>query len=814
MDALLNDLRYALRQLRKTPLFSAVAIATLAIGIGATTAIFSTVNATLLRPLPFPQSDRLVDVHTRLVDGRVTTGLLSAVEFESLRSLTTVVAGVGVYSSQPFEATYLRDDGTLVEVLINGVTKGFFDTLGLPPARGRTFTDQDHVIAGRDAQTFAIVSDRAWSNLFGRDPGILGRTIRIAEIRSGVTIIGIAPPTLDLPLGTDFWINFRTNPTDVAHVFLTFVRLQPGATIEQLRGAGATAMAGLARTIPSDVGREYVMRPLLMSLVGDLGPTLIIVFGATALLLVLACVNVTNLLLARGLARTREITVRAALGASRGRVVRQLLTESIVLATAGALAGLALGYAAVRLMLLLGASKLPRLQTVPFDGRVLLFTLVVLLFTGVTMGVAPAWRLAGTDLRTLLNESGRSMTASRGASRIMSGMIVLEIALAIALVAGAGWLIQSFTRLRTLDAGFETRGRLVLDVRTTRQYPPRDPAALNWSPEMLNHIRAVTGGAEVGAATMVPLRPDRDGALNIELLGDAPDPSKVRGAHSRFATRGFFEAMGIKLLAGRAFTADDRRNGQPVAVVNRAFVRRYYPTTDPLTGSFAYGYPTVDRKTMTRIVGVVDDARYKSLAEAAEPCFYLSQDQAPFPFLRSSVVVALREGTPAGIEAMASTIRAELKRFDPQVVVNVTTARAIVDDTLSRQQLGVTLMLIFGATALTLAAIGIYGVIADAAAQRRGEIATRVALGASGRQIFWLIMVDGHRLAAIGLVLGLGAAYAGGRVVASSVFAMRAADPAILASAGAIALLITLVATMIPAIRATRQDPVRALRAD
>jgi len=793
-------------------LFSGVAIMTLAIGIGATTAIFSTINATLLRPLPFAHPDQLVDVHTRLLDGRVTTGLLSVVEIEALRASKSVVAAIGGYSNQPFDATYLRDDGTPLEVLVTGVSEGFFDTLGMSPALGRTFTHEEHTVAGRDAPSLAIVSDHAWTNLFGRDPTVVGKVMRIAELRSGVTIAGVAPLMLDLPLGTDLWINFRTSPTDVAHVYLTALRLQPGTAIEQLRSAGAIAMAGLARTIPSDVGREYVMQPLLTSLVGDLRPTLIIVFGATALLLVLACVNVTNLLLARGLARTREIAVRTALGASRGRVVRQLLIEAMVLASAGALGGLALGYVAVRLMLVLGASKLPRLQTVPFDGPVLLFALGVLVFTGLTMGAAPALRLAGADLRTLLNESGRNTTASRGASRIMSAMIILEISLAIALVAGAGWLIQSFTRLRTLDAGFETRGRLVLDIRTTRTFPQPD-AAMLWSSEMLNRIRAVTGGL-VGAATTLPLRPDRDGALNIELASEPPDPNQVRGAHSRFASAGFFEAMGIKLIAGRTFTVNDRRGGQPVAVVNRAFVRRYFPTGDPLAGSFAYGYPTVDRKTMTRIIGVVDDARYKSLAEAAEPSFYLSQDQALFPFLRTSVVVATRAGDSANPESMASTIRAEVKRFDPQSIVNITTARAVVDETLSRQQLGVTLMLIFGVTALILAAVGIYGVIADGVVQRRGEIATRIALGASGSQVFWLIMVGGHRLAAIGLAVGLAVAYAGGRLVASNVFAMRAADPTILVSAGAIGLVITLAATMIPAIRASRQDPVRALRAD
>jgi putative ABC transport system permease protein len=808
VDALLNDLHYACRQLRKAPLFSCVAITTLAIGIGASTAIFSTVNATLLRPLPFPHADELVDVHTRLIDGRVTTGLLSSVEIVALNESRSVVTGVAGLTNQPFDATFMRPDGTSVNVLLSGVTEGFFEVLGLPPSLGRSFTHEEHLVGGRDAPFALVVSDRAWSHLFGRDQGVVGKTIRIAELQAVVSIAGVAPAALDLPLGTDFWFNLRTDPQGVAHNFLTIARMRPGVNIDRLRGTAAVAIAGLARTIPSDVGREYVVRSLLSSLVGDLGPTLLIVFGATALLLVLACVNVTNLLLARGMARTREITVRAALGASRGRVVRQLLTESMVLAAGGALAGLLVAYLAVRLLLVLGASKLPRLETVPFDMRVLLFALAVLLFTGITMGMAPAWRLARADIRTLLNQSGRNATSSRGTSRVMSGMIVLEIALAIALIAGAGWLVQSFARLRSVDSGFNARGRLVIDVRTTRSFSPPD-AGLTWSSEMLNHVRAASGGALAGAASTLPLRPDRDGALNIELLGEPPDPSQVRGAHSRFASPGFFEAMGINVVAGRSFTVDDRRGTQPVAVINRAFVRRYFPTSDPLTGSFAYGYPTVDRKTMTRIVGVVQDARYKSLAEEAEPTFYLSQDQAPFPFLRTSAVVAVRGSRP---ETFVSNIRAELTRFDPQIVATFTTADAIVAETMSRQQLGVTLMLIFGATALALAAIGIYGVIADGVAQRRGEIATRIALGASERQVFWLVMSGGQRLALAGLVLGLGAAYAGGRVVSSSVFEMRAADPGILVTAAAIVAAITVAATMIPALKARRVDPARVLR--
>jgi hypothetical protein len=315
----------------------------------------------------------------------------------------------------------------------------------------------------------------------------------------------------------------------------------------------------------------------------------------------------------------------------------------------------------------------------------------------------------------------------------------------------------------------------------------------------------------VGSAATFPLRVDHDGALNVELEGEAPDPSRVLGGHVRTITPGFLEAMGVRLVAGRMFTADDRKDTQRVVIVNRAFVRRFYPNSDPLAGSFAYGYPTVDRKTMSRIVGVVEDVRYKSLAEEAEPTYYLPYTQVPFPFLRHAIVVHAGGGHP---EALISRIREELKRFDPQLIVAFATAPEIVAETWSRQELGMTLMLIFGATALALAAIGIYGVIAYAAAQRSGELATRLALGASTRHVFWLMMSAGQKLALGGLILGLVAAFAGGRVVASYVFAMRASDPIVLAAASIVVFAVTVLATMIPAIRASRLDPVRALRSE
>jgi predicted permease len=808
MDVLLQDLRYALRQLRKAPAFAVTAVVTLAIGIGATTAIFSTVNATLLRPLPYPHPEELLDVHTRLVNGQITSGLLSSVEIGALnRPNMPLVAAAGM-AWPPFDATLIQPDGAPINVRITSVTEGFFRILGLPLTHGSGFVHDDFA-AGPNLPVKAVISYRLWRDLFGGDPAIVGRIVRIAEAATGVTIVGVGPRDADLPHDVDFWASSRGRPDDVSHVFDTVLRLRSGAGIGQMRAAAAAAMPGLSATVPSDRGREYVIRPLLDSIVGDLRPTLLIILGATGLLLLLGCVNVTNLLLARGTARAREVAVRAALGAGHGRLVRQLLTESLVIAAAGAAAGLTLAYVAVRLLLALGASTLPRLQTVPFDTHVLLFAVTILLACGLATGLVPAWRLARTDIRSLMNETSRSVAGSRGASRLMSAMIAGEVALAIVLAAGAGWLVESYARLTSLDPGFVADGRLVVQVRPTRRFTtPEEGHA--YADAILRQVRTASGAVPVGSSMGFPLTANFDGGTTIETEEQAPDPDHPRGAHFRLASPGFFKAAGIRILAGRAFTDDDRRETQAVAVVNRAFVRLFFGGDNAVGRRFRYGYPQPDPKNLVPIVGVVDDVRYESLDKPAEPAFYLAEAQLPFPPIRQSIVIAT-SGPPA---ATVTAVRAGLKRFDPQLMVDVTTATAIVSATLGRQRLGMALMLIFGVTALTLAAVGIYGVIAYTAAQREGELATRLALGASPGDIFRLMMSAGRRLAIVGAALGLFGAYAAGRIVASRVYEMRANDPIVLVSAAAVVAVITFLATAVPAVRASRLNPTRALRSE
>ncbi len=811
MGVFLQDLRYAVRKLASAPAFTLAAVSTLAIGMGATTAIFSTVNATLLRPLPFDRPDDLVALRTRYTDGRVTTGLVAMAEVIRIKQANISVTNAVGFQTSPFQATLLRDNAPPVHVAAYGVSEGFFELFGRPMTLGRTFTHEEHLAMrgnGPGPPPIGVMSHRVWAQMFGSDPQIIGKTIRFAELEAQV--VGVGPRDLDVPHEADFWLNMRPAADDVGHGQDAIVRMKPGTTLDRLRAELQGVMAGLGRDFPiADAGREFIAQPLTASIVGDLGPTLLVVFGSTALLLLLACVNVTNLLLGRGAARAREVAVRTALGASRGRIMRQLFTESFVVTVLGAIAGTAFALAGVRALQAMGASKLPRLDSVPFDAHVISFASLILVVSAVMLGVAPALRMARTDLKTLMNESGRSASGGRATARLMGAMTIAEVALALMLVAGAGWLVQSFSKLRNTDPGFTAAGRVLVDLRPNPQSVRGGQATVTWTRNLFDRLRALPGVTGVGSTAAFPLRGTLDSSVFVQFQGDAFDEAHPMGTRMRLVSPGFFEAMGVPLDRGRDFGVGDRNNTQLVAIVNRQFAKRYLAGKDPLTASFAWGYPMIDARRFHKVIGVVGDIRYRSIAEEAEPSFYVSQGQFPFP--RQTVIIASKM---ADVSPVVSAVRAELARTEPDLAVDIDTAEHFVAGTLSRQQLGMTLMLIFGATALVLAAVGIYGVIAYASAQRLGEIATRLALGASQTDVFWLMMRRGMWLAVVGVVIGLGAAYAGGRAVSSMVYGVRASDPVVLAGATAVVGLLTWIATAIPARHASRTDPILALRAD
>ena len=812
METILQDVRVTLRAFRRSPGFPLTAIATLALGIGATTAIFTALSAVLLKPLPYPNPDDLYSLRTALTDGRITTGLLSGGEIYRLNDPSLSIERAAGFQSG--DLTLLAADETPSHVTVYGVTEGFFELFGLPMTIGG-FSSTDFTPFQPPAPNAppqqgplpaVVISTRLWKTLYNGDPAVIGKPIRFAEFNS--TISGVAPRDFDMPHGADIWIAQRTPSNDVNHGQQGFVRLRHGTTIERAKAGMSSVMNGLARDFPaSDKNRIYVTKPLVESIVGDLGPILIIVMSATGLLLLLACVNVANLLLARSAARAREMAVRAALGAGWGRLVRQLLTESMVLAAAGTIVGVAVGALGLRGLLAIGASTLPRLDTVPFDTRVLVFSLLMLIVTGAIIGLAPAVRLMRSDMKTLMNDNSRSASAGRGTTRWLMTMTVAEVALAIMMLAGAGWLVRGFANLRRTDAGFVADKRLLFDVSFLGARYPNPETVRQAHLDLVAAVKGVRGVSDVGLVSAYPMRGTLEGSLLAQFHGEPFDALSAPHTRQRLASPGLFAAMGTPIIKGRDFGSGDLPNTIPVAIVNRVFVERYLKDRDPIGVQFSAGYPTPEPRNEVTIVGVVGDVRQNSLAEPAEPAFYTPLSQ--FPLQSATVVVSMSGSDPIAVER---AIRAEMRKLNPTMAVDFELASDVVGGTLRRQQLGMALMLIFGGIAIVLAAVGIYGVVSYAGSLRREEMATRLALGASPRSVFVLVLKQGVMLGLIGAAIGLTLAYFSGQVISNRVYAIRASDPLILGLATLLITGITFLATTIPALRAARLSPANVLR--
>jgi predicted permease len=813
METVLQDIRVTLRAFRRAPGFPLTAIATLALGIGATTAIFTALSAVLLKPLPYPNPQDLYSLRTALTDGRVTTGLLSGGEIYRLNDPQLSIERAAGF--QGFDVTLLAADDTPSRVTVYAVSEGFFELFGLPMTIGGFSHDDFTPIQPPPPNAppqqgplpTVVISNRLWKSLYNGDPAVVGKSIRFAEFST--TVAGVAPRDFDMPHGADMWVAQRVPPNDVNHGQEGFMRLRSGTTIERAQSGMSAVMNGLARDFPnSDRNRIYVSKPLVDSIVGDLGPILIIVMSATGLLLLLACVNVANLLLARGAARAREMAVRAALGAGWGRLVRQLLTESMVLAAAGTIVGVGVGALGLRALLAIGASKLPRLDAVPFDGRVLVFSLAMLVVTGAIIGLAPAVRLMRSDMKTLMNDSSRSASAGRGTTRWLMAMTVAEVALAIMLLAGAGWLVQGFANLRRTDAGFVADKRLLFDVSFLGARYPNPETVRQAHLDLVTAVKGVRGVSDVGIVSGYPMRGGQlESSLLVQFHGEPYDAANPPGTRQRFASSGLFAAMGTPIIKGRDFGPSDLPNTVPVAIVNRVFVDRYLKGRDPIGVQFSAGYPAPDPRFEVTIIGVAGDVRQKSLAEPAEPAFYAPLSQAP---LRRATAVVLMSGSDPSV--VEGAIRAEMRKLNPSMAVDFDLASDVVGGTLRRQELGMTLMLVFGGIAIVLAAVGIYGVVSYAGSLRREEMATRLALGATPRSVFLLVMKQGVTLGVVGAGIGLASAFFSGRVISNRVYAIRASDPVILTIATLVITVITCLATMIPAARAARLNPAKALQ--
>jgi putative ABC transport system permease protein len=826
-----SNLRYGLRTLIRRRGFATVVILTLALGIGATVGIFSVANAVLLRELPYPNADRLVALHTLAPDG-TPTGRVAPRDMPTLYANEPALAAAALafYTEGRIQGA----DGTAYNMGRYGVTDQFFDVFDMPMALGRGFERGE-------AQGPVVISYSTWRDVFASDPAILGKAI---PLENGTRpVVGVAPEGFDFPGNAGYWTLMQLGP-GYANLrgYLAFLRLSPNATRAQLDARLTALGPELGADANSNRPVRFATEPLLDYVVGDLGPTVLLLLGATAILLLIACINVANLLLSRGMARGRELALRAALGARRDRIFGHLLSESFVLAAIGGALGLVVGVIGIRVLLRLGPADLPRLESVPIDGNVLAFAVGAAVITGLLAGLTPAWRLASVDLRTLVNEGGRGASAGARQQRVFAGLVVAEIALAVVLVIGAGLLVRSYYNLVSTDPGFRTERMLSMFVNVpgeaittffvsdtgnlrapdgTRYDATYRPIA-DFFRELEARVGALSGVEAVSVSTTVPLSSEQwDNAAAFAIVGDAPvDPTVAQTqALHRGVSPSFFRAMGIPVLAGRSLEPADGRDAPGAVVVNETFARRFFSDGSPVGRRLTFpenlwqptgvGFQYGERITSEfEIVGVVGDVRYAALAEPPEPAIYLSNEQ--FTSRRTNLLVRSSTSNP---ETLIPAIRQVIAELEP-MPVEFELYSQIMRVSLARERLGMSLFAAFGLVALALAAVGIYGLMSYSVALRSGEIAVRSALGASTGQVLALVLRRGLVLGAAGVAIGVIAAAALRRVVASQLYDVSSLDWAVFLGVPATLLAVALLASYLPARRAARVDPAVTLHSE
>jgi putative ABC transport system permease protein len=803
-----QDIRYALRSLRKNPVFGIVAILTLAIGIGAVTAIFSVVNAVLVRPLPYQDPAELVMLWERndaqgLERSDVSPGALGDWREQNV----TLDALAGFW---PNTVTIRDREDTPLRIKSALVTVDFFPLLGASAGYGRVFAPEEGVPG---AAQYVILSDGLWRRTFGADPGILGENITIEE--SPMVVIGVMPPEFAFPEEVELWTNVNFPLQGRFGRWMNTVgRLKSGVAIE----AATADMRGLAERIAaeypnSNAGWSVTMAGLHEIVVGDTGAALLVLLGATGAVLLIACANVANLLLTQSEIRHREIAVRAALGAGRGRLVRQLLTESLVLACGGAALGLGLAWAALRGLVALSPAGLPRLQEISIDGMVLAVALGATVLTGVIFGMAPAVRLLRTDLQLALREGSKG-TVGADRLRLRNLFVVGQLALATVLVIGAGLLLRSFAVLQGTDPGFNADATLTMQLNLPNLTYPNDEDVSNFYSQLMDELATLPGVTAAGMASALPMGESLD-YPSAFLIADRPplEPGEQLQAYFRQVDPAFFQTLGIALQSGRGFErTDDTETDLGVIVVNKAFAAQFFPGVDPigekLTAVAArFGPLGAMLLNDVEIVGVVDDVRYAGLRVDSSPSIYFPHRQAPFRLMN----LALRtDGDPRSLVGPAREV---LRQLDASIPISRTETMAqIVATSLSSDRFSMLLAGAFGAIALILASVGIYGVLSYTVEHRAKELGIRMALGADSSSVRGLVMRHGAILTAISLGIGLIGALWLTRFMANQLYGVNANDPLTFIAVTGILAAIAALACWVPVQRATRLDPVVALR--
>ena len=810
MDSLLKDFRFALRGLVRTPGFTVAAVLALALGIGATTAIFSVVHAVLLRSLGWGEESRLVSIRGNFPAQGLTDIQISAAEYYDLRR-APFLQSVGIYSNR----NAALQGGDRSERVKTGYATGtLFSTLGVHPALGRVFTAEEDK---QGAPESVMLSWSTWRKRFGADPAVLGRTLTInGKPRA---IVGILPAGFRWDVENEIWLPFGFSAEELANergnrYILPIGRLTPDVTLEgTLRGLldlSAEVRAANPRSYGSNPSSWYwTMRPLRDRFVGSARQPLFVLLGAVFFVLLIACANVANLLLARGAARGREIAVRSALGAARGRLVRQLLTESAILAVIGGGAGVLIAVWSLDVLLAAAPETIRQLADVKVSWALLGFALGMTMLTTILCGLAPALQTTGSDLASALKDGGHGSSGHR-AGRLRSGLIVAQVALSLVLLAGAGLLLRSFAQILSISAGFTPEGVVAAQVSLSGDAYGKGEAQIRYWNEAMRRVAALPCVESAGAANLLPLQDRGDWSYKLEGF-EPKTPDAAPDDELRRVMPGYFETLRVALRQGRTFTAGDDEKSPFVVIVNDAWVRKYFPGQDVLGKRLRFGYEGGGNafNAWRTIVGVVADTHDFGLDLAAPPVFYLPQPQLS----ESQMVIVAR--TSVRPERMAQEMRAALAAIDPAQPVDW--AMPFVDrvgSALAPRRFPLQLLAAFAALALVLSALGIYGVTSYAVSQRTREIGVRIAIGAQARDVLGMIMGRALRLAGLGLAIGLLVALAGAHVMATQLYGVSERDPLTYAGISALLVAVAVLASWLPARRATRVDPAVALRAE
>jgi predicted permease len=818
LEQLAQDVRYACRTLRKAPGFSAVAILTLALGIGANTAMFSVINAVLLRPLPFPESDRLVAVSEtdlrRGPDLRSTSA--SWPNFFDWRSRAQAFESVSAYHDAGFTlasgSRSLHIDGAIVSA-------EFFSTLGVRPVRGRSFRPEEER-AGSDV---AIISDQLWRSQFDADPAVIGRGFSINARR--FTVVGVMPPQFRFPItfpSAQLWVTLAEDaridsPDDApmttqrsAHFLKVIGRLRPGMTLASAQSELDVIAAALARDYPADNARRGVrVASQLETLVGDRRQPLLILFAAVGCVLLIACVNLANLLLARGAGRHRELSVRAALGASGRRIASQLLTESVVLSAAGTACGLALAKWSLAVLVRLSPVEIRGLDEASIDGAVLAFTALVAAGSALAFGMIPAVQAARTNLTAGLQATMRS-SAGRSQRRVRAGLVVAETAVGVMLLVAAGLLLRNFNRLLHTSPGFDPQNVLTARFKLPdARYPYLKQIA--FYEELLPEIAAVPGVQAVAATAPLPLSGSRY-TISFDRNGSTEASVDKPSASFGMMSPGYFHAMRIPFLSGRDFTAADNDAAPRIVIVNESFARTYFPGQDPIGQRIRPGLSTTEKETPWReIVGVVADIKHLALTESGKPAYFIPYAQG---LISTLYLIVRTAGDPAGL-GLVEDVRRTLARKDPELALyEVKPLEAYLSTSVASERFETLLLAVFAGLGLTLTAVGLYGVVAYGVAQRTREFGIRLALGARSGELLGMVVKNGLALAGIGLAVGIVLAGFATRLLASTLHGVDPLDPITFGAVTAVLLVVATLASYLPARRATRVDPIRALRTE